>query len=307
MKFVFIDEDDIIKKDSDLNPLEELGEVEVYSHPPETEKELLNRAENADVIFFALTKFSNEILDKLPKLQIMQFLGTGMWNLVDVNYARKKGIKVLNIEGYGNNAVAEYAISAAFSLARNIPEKYKEMENEMWKLGEEGREIKGSRFGVVGTGNIGSEVAKKASLLGADVVAYDIVESDKLKEEFGVKYVSLEKLFCTSDFISLHVKAMKETYNLVNGKLINQMKKTAFFINAARADLVENDVLYEALKNEEIGGAALDVFSDEPLQDYSIAKLDNVIATPHIGFYTEQAIRNMLNMSLDSVLDEFKK
>jgi len=304
MKFVFLDEDDIIKDKNCLEPLYKLGTVDIYSNCPKSEKEILNRAIDADVIFFALTKFSNNLLDKLPKLKILQFLGTGMWNLVDVKYASKKGIKVLNIESYGNNAVAEYTIACAFSLARNILSAVRKMHKKIWNLeGLEGIEIQSSTFGIVGTGNIGKLVAKKAAVLGAKVLAYDIVRSKELEKDFGVKYTSLEKLFSESDFISIHLKAIKNTYKLINKKLINSMKENAFFINAARAEVVDNEALFEALANKKIKGAALDVFECEPPNDYRLIKLDNVIATPHIGFYTNKSSYNMLIMSINSVIN----
>ncbi len=305
MKFVFIDEEEIIKDETDLKPLNDLGSVTVYDNKPETEEELLKRAEGAEVIFFALTKFTKEILEQLPDLKILQFLGTGMWNLVDVDYAASKGIKVLNIEGYGNNAVAEYAIGLAFALARNIPGKDRQMRQENWDLGKEGREISSSTFGIIGTGNIGSSVAKKALALGAEVIAYDIYEAEDLKDR-GVQYLELEELVAKSDFISLHVKATKETENLINRNLINMMKKSAFLINTARAELIDYNALYEALESKKIAGAALDVFADEPPTDFRISMLNNVITSPHRGFYTENATDNMFRMSLDSVLSELK-
>ena len=306
MNFVFIDQDKTIKSEQDLQSLKKYGEVIVYDHPPRTDQEILARAEQADVIFFALTRFSREIFQKLPRLRVMQFLGTGVWNLVDVELAESLGKRVLNVEGYGNNAVAEYTIALAFSLARNIPRKDQEMRKGIWDLGTGGMEIKDSVFGVVGTGNIGSLVAQKAALLGARVLAYDLTRSQELQNKYGIEYVSLEELVQEADFITLHVKYNAATDKIISKNIINKMKEGIYFINTARSALVDNEVLYQSLKNQKIRGAALDVFEIEPLKSFEIAKLDNIITTPHTGFYTENATRNLLAMSIQSVLKELK-
>lgn len=306
MNFVFIDQDKTIKSEQDLQPLKKYGEVIIYDHPPRTDQEILARAEQADVIFFALTRFSREVFQKLPRLRVMQFLGTGVWNLVDVELAESLGKRVLNVEGYGNNAVAEYTIALAFSLARNIPRKDQEMRKGIWDLGTGGMEIKDSVFGVVGTGNIGSLVAQKAALLGARVLAYDLTRSQELQNKYGIEYVSLEELVQEADFITLHVKYNAATDKIISKNIIKKMKEGIYFINTARSALVDNEALYQSLKNQRIRGAALDVFEIEPLKSFEIAKLDNIITTPHTGFYTANATRNLLAMSIQSVLKELK-
>lgn len=303
MKFVFLDQDDIILSPEYLNPLKERGIVETYNTIPKNKEVLIERARDADVIFFAKVKIDSEVLDKLPCLKILQFLGTGVWNLVDMEYAQKRKIKVLNIENYGNNAVAEYTLALAFSLARNIPGAMRKMEKREWALsGLEGVEIEGSTFGVVGTGNIGAVVAAKASLLGAKVLAFDVLKKEYLIKDYGVIYTSLEEVVQEADFLSLHLKTNSETIGLINARLINSMKESAFFINVARAELVDNNSLYLALKKKRIRGAALDVFEEEPPRDNNFSKLNNVITSPHIGFYTEKAALNMLTMSIENVL-----
>lgn len=304
MKFIFLDQDITIISPSYLDPLKERGTVEIYNTIPENEEQVVERAREADVIFFATTKITNEILDRLPKLKILQFLGTGVWNLVDMDYAEKKGVTVLNIEGYGNNAVAEYALALAFSLARNIPQAAEKMANREWSLkGLAGVEIQGSTFGVIGTGNIGAVVARKASLLGARVFAFDIFEQEGLKKDYGVQYVSLEKVVTEADFLTLHLKTTPKTRHIMNRNMIMSMKKSAFLINVARADLVDNDALYEALQEKRIRGAALDVFDIEPPKDYRFTDLKNVITSPHMGFYTDKAVITMLTGYVRNVIN----
>ena len=303
LKFVFLDQDDIILSPEYLKPLKERGTVEIYNTLPENEEILVERAGEADVLFFATANFGPATLDRLPRLKVLQFLGTGVWNLVDMEYAHKKGIKVLNIENYGNNAVAEFTLALAFCLARNIPAGMRKMDKRVWSVtGLEGVEIEGSTFGVVGTGNIGAVVAAKASLLGARVLAYDIFEKEYLKKDYGVIYTGLDKVLKEADFFTLHLKTTPETTGLIDARFIASMKKEAFFINAARAEIVDNDALYEALRTKKLRGAALDVFTEEPPRDYRFSRLENVITTPHIGFYTRRAALKMLNMSIENAL-----
>ncbi len=303
MKFLFLDQDDTIVSDRYLKPLRERGEVEIYSTIPGDDDEVVERAAGADVIFFAKTVFTPALINRLPKLKILQFLGTGVWNLVDVEYAENKGIQVLNIEGYGNNAVAEYAIGLAFSLARHIPRADRMMREKHWTLaGLRGTEIGNCVFGVVGTGNIGYLVAQKASLLGAKVLAHDLYENDDLKAGYKVEYTTLEHLAGEADFLTLHLKTTPQTEMIISRAVLDRMKQNACLINVARADLVDNEALYEALKNKKIGGAALDVFEEEPPRDYSFSELDNVITSPHIGFYTDAAVLNMLAGYVDNVI-----
>ncbi len=303
MKFLFLDQDDTIVSEDYLKPLWERGKVEIFNTIPRNNDEVVSRAAEADVIFFAKTVFTAELIDRLPNLKILQFLGTGVWNLVDVEYAERKGIQVLNIEGYGNNAVAEYAIGLAFSLARHIPRADRIMRRKGWTLaGLKGVEIGNSVFGVVGTGNIGFLVAQKASLLGARVLAHDLYERDDLKTGYGVQYTTLDELAGEADFVSLHLKTTPQTEKIIGRAILAKMKQSACLINVARADLVDNEALYEALENKRIAGAALDVFEEEPPRDYSFSELENVVSSPHIGFYTDAAVLNMLAGYIDNVL-----
>lgn len=303
MKICIIDGKQFVTDESLIAPLYDLGEVSVFEGIPATDDEVIRRAGDADVIMFALMQFSNEMLDRLPNLKLLQFIGTGMWNFVDVDYANQKGIKVLNIEGYGSNAVAEFALGCAFALARKITIANDYLKKRRWSIDNlEGMEIEGSVYGVIGTGNIGAIVAKKASLLGAAVLACDIYESEELKTKYNVKYVPMEEVFMKSDIVSLHMKATKENEKIISRNLLSKMKKSSTFINVARAELVDNEALYELLKENRLAGAAIDVYEGEPPKDFRLSDLPNVIATPHIGFYTGRANDNSIVLSVNSVV-----
>lgn len=306
MKTVFIDSKEFVRLDCFIEPLKELGEVELYAGIPASVDEAVERAKDADAIVFCNMEIREELMKRLPNLKIIQFMGTGVTNFVDMNYAAEHGIKVLNIEGYGNNAVAEFAIMAAMGAARQIA-----LCNKLVRTGgfiseeTEGMEIEGSKYGVVGTGNIGALVAKKAMALGAEVVAFDIFQNQSLIDA-GVKYVSLEEIFAECDVISLHLKVTDKTENIVSRALIDTMKKEAVLVNIARAELVDDDALYDALKEKRIRGAAIDVYRQEPPQNLKYAELDNVLLSPHVGFYTQKANDNSVVLAVESILRNLK-
>ena len=308
MKTVRLDAGEFISDESLIAPLKELGQVEVYSGVPKDEDETVARAEGAEVVAFALTQISNKVLDRLPDMRILQFIGTGVNTFVDMDYAASKGIAVLKIEGYGNNAVAEFGIAGAFAAARQLGLGDKLVRRDQWNNSDcEGMEIASSKFGVAGTGNIGALVAKKASLLGAEVYAFDMYENEELKRDFGVKYVSIEEMFATCDIVSLHLKVTDKTTGIVSRELIDSMKKGSVLVNVARAELVDEDALYDALKSRHLMSAAIDVYNQEPPVDLKLKELDNVILTPHIGFYSKKASDNSIVMSVDSILAEIGK
>lgn len=310
MKICIIDGGVFLEKQELIKPLEKIGEVKVYTGVPESLDEVLERGGDADIIAFALMNFNRQVLENLPKLKMLQFIGTGVNNFVDMDFAKEKGIEVLNISNYGSNAVAEYALGMAFSLARHIPQGMTVLKSGSWNQdGLQGKEISGSKVGVLGTGSIGALVAEKYHRLGAEVIACDIYENENIKKQYGIKYCSMEEIFKTCDIISLHMTVTKENEKVIDKKLISSMKEDALLINVARAELVDTQALYDALMERKIGGAAIDVYNTEPPvgQDMEIAKMENVIATPHIGFYSEQANDNSISMSVDSILENLDK
>lgn len=307
MKAVFVDCAQFISDKKFCQGLEDLGELSYFSNIPASVDEAVERVGDAEVLLFSSMQISNEMIDRLPNLKIIQFIGSGAETFVDIEYARSKGIKVLNIEAYGNNAVAEYAIAGIFAAARQVSLADRIVRSGMWNLDAcQGMEIAGARIGVVGTGNIGALVAKKCRALGADVFAYDIYQSDDLKENYNVSYTSLEEIFRTCDIITLHLKVNDSTIGIINKDLLGSMKTRSLFVNVARADLLDNLALFQALREKRIGGAFIDVYEEEPPQGIDFTGLDNVVFTPHMGFYTMEATDNSIKMSVDSVIEALK-
>lgn len=305
MKTCLIDAGIFIDKPELLDPLRSLGEVAVFEGVPAGIEEVVERAGDADIIAFGLMQFTKEMLDALPNLKVVQFIGTGVWNFIDVDYAERKGIKVLNIDGYGSNAVAEYATAMALALAKKIPSADRVVKENRWSIdGLMGKEIKGSTVGVIGTGSIGRLAAEKFVQLGAEVVACDIFESDYLKERYHICYKSMQEVFMESDIVTLHMKVTKENERIIDKKFFSLMKKDALLINVARSELVNTEDLYKALASGNLGGAAVDVYDSEPpsAKDYQLGQLQNVIATPHIAYYTQEANDNSIKMAVSSIL-----
>ena len=305
MKICLIDAGIYIDKPELLGALEAIGEVSVYEGLPTSVDEVVERAGDADVIAFGLMQFTNEMLDKLPKLKVLQFIGTGVWNFVDVKYAEKKGIKVLNIDGYGSNAVAEFAVSMAMALSKKLTMANSVLKEKRWSIeGLMGKEIAGCTVGVVGTGNIGRLTAEKFIALGAEVIACDIFESDYLKEKNNVKYVSMKELFEKSDIVTLHMKVTPENERTIDTGYFNIMKDGALLVNVARAELVNTKDLAEALKKGKPAAAAIDVYDSEPPReaDMALAGLENVIATPHIAYNTQEAVDKSIIMTVESII-----
>ncbi|MDR0851468.1 MAG: hypothetical protein LBN36_03120 [Clostridiales Family XIII bacterium] len=308
MKFVNIDAQMFINDEAFFDPLRELGEVVSFAGPPATIDEAVERASGADVILFGVMQIPNEMIDRLPDLKIIQFLGTGINTFVDVDYAASKGILALNVSGYGSNAVAEYAIAAAFATARPFCTANQIVRSGQWQTEAcEGIEIAGSKFGVAGTGSIGRLVAQKAAVLGAEVYAFDLYENEELKAKYNVKYVSIEELFRTCDFVSLHLTVNDDTKRIVNRALLASMKPGSVLINAARSELVDNDALLDALKSKHLRAAAVDVYDQEPPTEVKLAAAETAVLTPHIGFYTRKATDNCIITSVASVVSAVKK
>lgn len=306
MKFCLIDAGIFIDKPELIAPLEEKGEVVVYDGIPESVEEVVNRAKDADAIAFGLMQFTNEMIDNLPNLKILQFIGTGVWNFVDVDYAQSKGIKVLNIDGYGSNAVAEFAVALGLASARKVTRANQVLKTGNWTIDDlMGLEIKGSTVGVLGTGSIGALVAEKYHALGANVVACDLYENSRLKENGIVEYLPMNEVFKRADIVTLHMKVTKENEKCINKEMFELLKPGSVFVNVARAELVDRNDFADALESGRIGAAAIDVYNSEPPSDadYEIAKFNNVIATPHIAYYTQEANDNSIRMTVDSILN----
>lgn len=240
---------------------------------------------NADVLIVrSATKVNEELLLHAPKLKIVARAGVGLDN-VDKAACEKRGVKVLNTPGASSNSVAELVLSFMFAFSRSISKADSGMHGGAWLKKElTGTEIEGKTLGIVGLGKIGSILAVKGKSLGMNIVYYDPMAPSSIY----ARNVSLNELFASSDFISLHVPLLDSTKNMINSDALSKMKPTAVLINTARGGLVDEEALYHALKAGKIAGACLDVYSQEPYSG-KLCEIPNVIMTPHVAGSTKEA------------------
>ncbi len=248
------------------------------------------------------TKVRQPLIDVCPNLKVIVRGGVGL-DTIDHEYAKSKGIAVMNTPLASSASVAELAIGYMFMLARSLYKASSTMKAEKWeKKAFEGDEIGGKTLGLIGVGNIGKEVAKRASALGMTVVAYD----PYVKELSGVKLVTLDELFAQADYISLHLPKTKESANMIGKEQFAKMKKGVRIVNCARGGIIDENALYEALTSGQVACAAIDVFAEEPPTDWKLLKLDNVIGSPHIGAVTKEA-QTRIGAEVAAKLIEFAK
>jgi phosphoglycerate dehydrogenase-like enzyme len=306
LKIVFIDQDyraNVSDGEGIVAPLREYGEVAGYDDAPCGQEVLYERARGAEVVFFKINHLSRGLIERLERTKFMQFIGIGYSDYLDVPHCESRGITVRGIGEYGSNSVAEFALALIMNALRNITVADARMKSRVWSLdGMLGRELSSSTVGVVGTGAVGGLVARKASLLGSRVLACDVSPSAELAEKFGVEYTDIERLMRESDVVSVHLKYTPATKGMISRELLGTMKPGAYFVNTARAQVADYGALEDMLRGGRLAGAAIDVHYAQPPERWSLTDMENVIATPHMGYYTETANTNMLRLSVESVL-----
>ena len=230
-----------------------------------------------------------ELLEHAPKLRVIGRAGVGVDN-IDADAATKRGIVVMNTPGANAVAVAELTLGLMITMARQIPKATAALHTGKWeKKSLQGTELRGKTLGIVGLGRIGLEVARRARSFGMDLIGYDPFVAPVIARENGVTLVAVDDIFKQSDYLSLHVGLTPQTEGLINAHSIAIMKKGIRIINCARGELIVDEALVEGLQSGKVGGAALDVFREEPLKNSAYFGIENVILTPHLGGSTDEA------------------
>ncbi|HBT19778.1 MAG TPA: phosphoglycerate dehydrogenase [Peptococcaceae bacterium] len=246
------------------------------------------------------TKVTRKILDKAASLKIIGRAGVGVDN-IDLDAATEKGIIVVNAPEGNTIAAAEHTMAMMLALARNIPQAHNALINGTWdRKSYMGVELRNKVLGILGLGKIGSEVAKRSLAMEMKVLAYDPFVSSERAEKLGVKLVDLRTLFKEADFITIHLPLNDDTRHLIDKDAIAVMKPGVRIINVARGGIVDEEALYEALKEGKVAGAAIDVFENEPRTDSPLFELKNVVVTPHLGASTKEA---QINVAVDVAKD----
>ena len=255
------------------------------------------------VIVRSRTKLTKELVEKADKCKIIARVGVGLDN-IDEEAAKAKNIRVINAVEGAMNAVAELVLGLMLSLARQTARGDREIRNGNWLKKElKGTELRGKYLGIIGLGNIGKRLGRLARALNMNIIGYDVIPIDEeFSKEVGLLKADLNTLLQSSDYISIHVPLLDSTYHLLDAQKMSTMKKTAKIINTSRGGVVDEDALYDAIKNGTLGGAALDVFEKEPATGNKLAELDNVILTPHIGAQTKEAQSLAANVIAEKII-----
>ena len=301
-----------------------LKEFELYFFSEAlSESNITLASEYEAVSVFIYSHLNKKAISALDKLKLIATRSTG-FDHIDIKSARKKGITVCNVPFYGENTVAEHTFALILSLSRNVHKSYlRTIRSDFSIKGLCGFDLKGKTIGVVGAGHIGMHVIRIAKGFGMEVLAYDLHKNFFLEEVLGFKYTNLEELLANSDIITLHLPYNKATHHIINKENIKIIKKGAIFINTSRGCLVDTEALIKALESKIIAGAGLDVIEGEELikeekqllyeeskastlselvKSHILLSKDNVVFTPHIAFYSQEALERILDTTIDNIV-----
>ena len=287
-----------------LNEILEKNGLKITYEPEITPEQISEKIENFDVVIVrSRTKLTKDLIEKASKCKIIARVGVGLDN-IDQNAAKEKGIRVINAVEGAMNAVAELVIGLMLSLAREIPRADREVRNGNWIKKElMGTELRGKYLGIVGLGNIGKRLGRLARALNMNIIGFDVVPiDDEFSKEVGLMKTDIDTLLASSDYVSLHVPLLDSTKHMIDSTKMASMKNTARIINTSRGGVIDEEALYEALKNGQLGGAALDVFEVEPATTNKLTALPNFISTPHMGAQTKEAQSLAANVIAEKII-----
>ncbi len=295
-----------------LSRLSEAHEVDVWEYEtPPTKDQIIERAkECAGIITLLSDDISRNLIAALPELKVISQYAVG-YNNIDITEATRRGIIVTNTPGVLTEATADLTWALILSVARRIAEADRYVREGAWRVawGPElllGMDIFGATLGIIGMGRIGYAVARRTTGFDMQVLYYsrsDTYLTRAAEKNLGAIKMSLEQLLAEADIVSIHVPLTDQTRNMIAGKELSLMKQTAILINTSRGAVVNENDLYEFLRERRIYGAGLDVFQQEPTPlDNHLLELDNVVATPHIGSATVSTRNRMAQIVVDNIL-----
>ena len=306
MKIVVLDAYTANPGDLSWEPLNALGEVEVYDRT--APEDVVKRAAGADAVLVNKVKITREVMDALPQLRYVGVLATG-YNVVDTKAAAKHGITVTNVPAYSTMSVAQMVFAHLLNITNSVAQYTIEVKSGTWSSCEDFcfynvplTELDGRTMGIVGLGNIGMAVARMAQAFGMKVLAMSS-KSAKVLKALGIrKASSYEELFSQADVLSLHCPLKDDTQHLVNAERLALMKPTAILINTGRGPLVDEHALAEALNQGRLRAAGVDVLVEEPPQnDNPLIEATNCSITPHIAWATAEARERLLAIAVENL------
>jgi D-3-phosphoglycerate dehydrogenase len=289
---------------STLKEILEKNGLKVTYEPEITPEQIAEKIGNFEVVVVrSRTKMTRELIAKADKCKIIARVGIGLDN-IDQDAAKEKNIRVINAVEGAITAVAELVIGLMISMAREIPRADREIRNGNWIKKElMGSELKGKYLGIVGLGNIGKRLGRLARALNMNIIGYDVVPiDDEFSKEVGLMKADLDTLLSSADYVSFHVPLLDSTRHMINAEKLKMMKNTARIINTSRGGVIDEEALYNSLKDGSLAGAALDVFEVEPATENKLITLPNFIATPHIGAQTKEAQLLAANIIAEKII-----
>ena len=289
---------------STLKEILEKNGLKVTYEPEITPEQIAEKIGKFEVVIVrSRTKMTRELVEKANKCQIIARVGVGLDN-IDQDAAKEKNIRVINAVEGAITAVAELVIGLMLSMAREIPRADREIRNGNWIKKElMGSELKGKYLGIIGLGNIGKRLGRLARALNMNIIGYDVTPiDDGFSKEVGLMKADLDTLLSSADYVSFHVPLLDSTRHMINAEKLKMMKNTARIINTARGGVIDEEALYNSLKEGSLAGAALDVFEVEPATGNKLVTLPNFIATPHMGAQTKEAQLLAANIIAEKII-----
>jgi D-lactate dehydrogenase len=271
--------------------------------PATTADQIINATNSADILLMRdqFGKVTAEVMDACPNLKLIVTRSAG-FDHIDLDAAKARGIVVCNVPDYGAHMIAEHAFGLMLAVARNVCigyERYRQVKR-FDDTGLGGVELYQKTLGVIGTGRIGRHSLRIGKGFGMKVVAFDVAPNENLATELGFDYLSLNDLLATSDFITIHVPLLESTHHLINADTLARVKPGAILVNTSRGPIVDTAALKEALASGRLRGAGLDVLEDERTVYHDFGEA-NVVITPHLGWYTEEARDRIMQITLENV------
>lgn len=307
MKIVILDGYTENPGDLSWDALREFGEVTIYDRTPYNDEEIIKRLSGADIAITNKTPINRYTIDNVPTLKFITILATG-YNIVDIAYAKEKGIPVSNVPTYGTDSVSQFAIALLLELCHHIGHHSEEVHKGRWEKNDDWCfwdypliELAGKTLGIIGFGRIGHRTGEIAKALNMRVIVNDSYENPAFIEE-GFTYVSRDELFKESDVIALHCPLFPSTQGLINKDAISKMKDGVLIVNNSRGQLIVEEDLRDALNSGKVAGAAVDVVSTEPIHsDNPLLEAKNCIITPHMSWGAKEARERIMSITADNI------
>jgi D-3-phosphoglycerate dehydrogenase len=269
------------------------------------EEQIVSLGRDANVLIVGMERVSRKVMESIKGLKIIVVHGVGVDN-IDLKAATERKIFVANAPGTNTEAVADLAFTLLLGVARKVIKAHQTVSANRWE-NVIGYELYGKTLGLIGFGNIGKAIAKRAGGFDMEVLVYDPYVDSKQVEALSARVSSLEEILTKADFISLHAALNEKTRKMIGKEQLSLMKRTAILVNTARGGLIDTIALIDSLKNNEIAGAGLDVFDPEPPDGELFGGLDNVVISPHMGAFTYDALRRTGMIVTQNILDAYHR